>query len=505
MLPSYGIGPHTCDGAIVYNKGEDSTREELEMAQEFDLRSWIREQPHKGYAASLDDDDHFVLETDFATAAINFYDMAPDPEIVELHIEEKATGEAKFFLHFHPVDRSHSIQLFHEMVQALLSIQGHHRTEVLLCCTAGMTTSFFAERLNQVAEAMGLDWTFSAVSVTEAYEHGRDKAAILIAPQIGYQAERVQQVMGDVPVLKIPTATFAAYDAAGCLEWVREELAVREREAARQTTEETDLQANNDGRILVVAAHAASGTVTIHHRVYDHGVVAAEGRVIKRRLTLADITDVIDTRLCSCRAGGKVDAVGVALPGAMRGGYVHIKKTREVDLTDGTDGFVMGDYFSERYDVPVLLCNNANAAALGWHVAHPEYQDVTFYSQATGWAMGGQGHVVAGRLVEGAHGNAGEIRLIVNRFSFSNPLHYNAFDPADVLEVVGQVLAMDCATYDPEVIALRCDLLPDMEEVAGELAKYVDRDQQPKLVHVCDYDEHILVGMLARCRQKLWA
>ena len=469
----------------------------------FDLRSWIREQPHKGYVANLDDDNHFVLETDHATAEVSFYDMAPDPEIVELRIEERANGETRFFLHFHPVERGHAIQLFREMVQALLAVGERRRTEVLLCCTAGMTTSFFAERLNQVAETMGLDWDFSAVSVTEAYEHGRDKAAILIAPQIAYQAERVQQVMGDVPVLQIPTAIFAAYDAAGCLEWVREELAARTQAASAQSNKNASCVECGDGRVLVVAAHAASGEAIIHHRVYDCGNVIAEGRVIKRRLTLADITDVIDTKLCTCKAGGLIDAVGVALPGAIRNGYVHIKVNREVDLTDGSDEFVMGDYFSARYSVPVILCNNANAAALGWREAHPEYDNVTFYSQATGWAMGGQGHVVGGRLVEGAHGNAGEIRLVVNRFSYSHPMHYNAFDPADVLETVGQVLAMDCATFDPQVVALRCDLLPNMEEVATELAKYVPRENQPELAHVDDYDECILVGMLARCRQKL--
>lgn len=468
----------------------------------FDLRSWIREQHHKGYAANLDDDNHFLLETEFATAEISFYDMAPDPEIVELRIEERATGEAKFFLHFHPVDREHSIQLFREMVQALLDVGARQRTEVLLCCTAGMTTSFFAERLNQVAEAMGLDWGFSAVSVTEAYEHGHDKAAILIAPQIAYQAERVQKVMGDVPVLQIPTALFAAYDAAGCLEWVRDELSAREKKTKKQNAEEPCACSDGDGRFLVVSVHAASGSVTLHHRVYNRGAVVSESRVKKRRLTLADITDVIDTQLCTCKAGGKVDAIGVALPGAVRNGYLHIKSTREVNLTDGSDGFVIGDYLSDRYDVPVILCNNANAAALGWREANPQYSDVTFYSQATGWAMGGQGHVVGGRLVEGAHGDAGEIRLIVNRFSFSNPLHYNAFDPTDVLETVGQVLAMDCATFDPEVVALRCDLLPDMGEVSDELAKYVPHHLQPRLVHVDDYDECILAGMLVRCRQE---
>lgn len=76
----------------------------------FDLRSWIREQSHVGYTADLTDDDHFVLETDYATAQVNFYDMSPEPEVVELHIEEKATGDAKFFLHFHATEREHATQ-----------------------------------------------------------------------------------------------------------------------------------------------------------------------------------------------------------------------------------------------------------------------------------------------------------------------------------------------------------------------------------------------------------
>ena len=474
------------------------------MAQEpFDFRSWIREQPQRGFVADLSDDDHFVLQTDFATAQINFYAMDPDPEVVEFNIEEKKSGEVRFFLHFHAVERDHAVQLYSEMTQTLVQLRNQESTEVLLCCTAGMTTSFFAQRLNQVAEAMGIDYTFSAVSVNEVYENGQNKAAVLIAPQISYEADRVRMAMGNVPVLAIPTAIFAAYDAGGCVEWLREELRQRSQTAEERAIEQATQGFNSDKRIVVVAVHAATDEVNLHYRLVDHGNVEQERKVIKRWLTLEDITDVIDTQVCICKGGGMVDAIGIALPGALHNGRLDLK-TRNVKLTDGTDDFVLADYLRERYAAPVVLCNNVNAAALGWYAGQDEYESVTFYSQAVGWAVGGQGHVIGGKLVEGAHGNAGEIKYVVDRFSYSHPLHYNPYDPADVIEMVGQMIAMDCATLDPEVVVLRCDLLSNMDEVATELEKYVPRELQPKLVKVRDYNEYILRGVLISCIQQLF-
>ena len=477
----------------------------------FDLRSWIREQRQAGYVADLTDDDHFTLSTDYATAQINFYDMSPDPEIVELHIEDKATGEAKFFLHFHAEEREHAIQLYREMVEVLIALKDEQTTEVLLCCTVGMTTSFFAERLNQVADAMGLDWHFSAVAVSEAFEHGRDKAAVLVAPQIGYQAARMQAAMPEVPVLAIPTATFASYDAAGCVEWLRGELTSRRRTTEERALEHVARGMVNDKKILVIASHAGPNNVAIRYRLYDCGNVALDREVVKRTLSVADLVDIIDTQVCTCKGGVKVDAIGIAIPGAIDDGMFDLGLSTMFDPGEGplaeylrdAREFDIARYFNERYEVPVFFCNNSNAAALGWYAGQDEFENVTLHSQATGWAVGGQGNVVNGRLVEGAHGIAGEIRHITDRLQYRHPLHFNAYDPADVLDMVGQMLAVACATYDPEVIALRCDILPDMDEVSEELARYIPRDRQPKLVHVDNYNECILLGMMVRCLQRL--
>ena len=475
------------------------------MSEEtFDFRSWMRSQSGP-YEADFSDPDHIRLETDYAVAQVNFYDMDPDPEIVEFHIENKADGETKFFLHFHATEQDHATGLFHEMVEALTALREQQATEVLLCCTAGMTTSFFADRMNQVVQTLGLDWTFSAVSVNEVYEHGADKAAILVAPQIAYMADRIAEVMRDVPVLRIPTATFASYDAAGCVEFVRDELRRRAQETEEQAATQLTCETKSAKRVLAIAVSMDGKGARLHYRLYDHGEITLSETVIKRRVTIRDLTDIIDTQVCSCSGKVNADVVGIAVPGVVRGGWLELAPRRTHDLTLGKNTFDLGGFFSERYDIPILIVNNTNCAALGWYGSQEEAQNVVVYSQPAGWAFGGQGIVLGGHLVEGAHGLAGENKVIVDEFGFSRPLRFNAYNPADVLELVGKVLAMDVATVDPDVVCLSCSLLPNMDEVAAELDKYVPREHQPRLVRVDDYNELILLGVMVYCLEKLKA
>ena len=43
------------------------------------------------------------------------------------------------------------------------------------------------------------------------------------------------------------------------------------------------------------------------------------------------------------------------------------------------------------------------------------------------------------------------------------------------------------------------DLLPDMDELHDELARWLPEGAVPELVHVCDYHERVLVGEYALC------
>ena len=59
---------------------------------------------------------------------------------------------------------------------------------------------------------------------------------------------------------------------------------------------------------------------------------------------------------------------------------------------------------------------------------------------------------------------------------------------------------MCCITVAaPEAIYVAVDLLPDMDELAAELARWLPEGTVPELVHVCDYHERVLVGEYALC------
>ena len=94
--------------------------------------------------------DGVRYESADAIALVNLYDF-DEQTTVEMRINKRSDDEAIFFLHFELVDLYRAKQLFAEMQEALCKYLNREITHVLLCCTCGMTTTFFANKLNETA------------------------------------------------------------------------------------------------------------------------------------------------------------------------------------------------------------------------------------------------------------------------------------------------------------------------------------------------------------------
>jgi PTS system cellobiose-specific IIB component len=72
---------------------------------------------------------------------------------------------------------------------------------ILLCCSAGMSTSLLVSKMEKSAQTIGLDCKIWAVGSTEVKNHLDQADVLLLGPQVRYLVGQLQQdVNGRIPV-----------------------------------------------------------------------------------------------------------------------------------------------------------------------------------------------------------------------------------------------------------------------------------------------------------------
>lgn len=104
----------------------------------------------------------------------------------------------------------------------------------------------------------------------------------------------------------------------------------------------------------------------------------------------------------------KIAGIGVSFPGHIN---VHTGKAAKAGALDFMDGTNLHDLFTSLTDLPVVVENDANCAALGerWRGAGQEFENFVCITVGTG--IGG-GIIVNGDLFRGVHFHAGEFGVI---------------------------------------------------------------------------------------------
>ena len=448
----------------------------------------------QGCSVEAPDGEHVRIHTEKATANVNFYELDPGaPEIVELNIiPADDPDNPTFFLHFEMDDLEHAQQLFDELTDTFSQLTARRTTRILLSCTSGLTTSFFAKRLAKVAATLSLDYEFEAKPIVQALEVAGEYEAVMLAPQVHMRRDEMVERHPGLVVFEIPGAVFGSYDAGTALRMLlnamsENALAARLEQADTRIVRKLD----NDRRILVISAAYGTKDSLYSYRVYDHGEVVLNGCVEKPGRSYCDVKDVLATvRLRGVDPSG-LDAIGLALPGVVDGSTVHM-----VSLDLGMPDFAK---MSEALGVPIFVENNANAAAVGCYVSQDQYENIALHRQPTGYCVGGQGLIVDGRLVRGNHGLAGEHGYLVQKLGGSDRLRKKGWTTEGALDLVSTYLMCCIGVAAPEAIYVAVDLLPDMDELHDELARWLPEGTVPELVHVCDYHERVLVGEYALC------
>lgn len=444
-----------------------------------DFKAYIRAGVREGCILDEASEKEWHLKTDYATGTVAFHEL----DIIELIITSLKTGENAFYLHFQLRDEDHAKGLFNEMNNALMAMKEKQKIRVLLSCTSGLTTSYFAQQLSKAADELQLDYEFSAVNFARLYETGFDYDVILLAPQIQYEYEKTKEIFRRKTVLKIPTSSFAGYKSGEVITMIMN--ALEEKKKADPETEAIRSAFSNDRRILCIGLINHFDSYRIGYCIYDHGKKTLDKEVIKETHSWNDIEDLLDYALARHE---NIDAIAIAYPGIIYHGHIHHPDYR----LDNT--FNMGRYLEHKYGHIVVLINDVNAMALGYHALYEDTDNMVFVFQPRGYYVSGAGLIMDGRLYRGWRSAAGEIGRLIPAMVEKPEIRIN--DPAGALEIVSKELLAFITAAAPEKIVLYSELTPDVSEIRREIGKYIDEDYIPEIIWTDRLKTFILPGAM---------
>ena len=423
-------------------------------------RKWILEQTDNAYSIREKSEDEIDFVTDAAVGHVQFYHL--EYEICALTIESEKADEPLFFLHFEIKDLDHAKDLFTQMIATLKKAGENTKVKVLLSCTSGFTTSFFADKLNEAASTLSLDYDFSAVPYTELFEAAQNKDIVMLAPQIGYLLKKAQEVLKDKIIIQIPASVFATYNVTQTIELIKEKL------AERQKTEEVVEDIHDpewDSSIAIVAIIRRNRRFEIHYRGADLEKPIQRGVAIKDELNLKDLEDVLDVLLIRHpQIKGNVYEGRLTLPSV---------KIFDVDI--------VGE-FTKKYGRTIILCNDANAVAVGYYANHRDCGNLLAYYHPLGNVVGGAGLVINDMPVFGKMDFAGECANYIKTLNFSEDRYELARTPEGIVELITKLVLPMVCTIGPDTLAVYCDLLTDPEELKNSLKKYIPERHLPEIV-----------------------
>lgn len=466
-------------------------QENKELVRAF--RDWVlthKGDDYKTYA--LDNAEQaIVFETDYCRGEVAFYPY----DIIQLSVVNKKSQENVFYLHFQMHTQEHARDLFSQMLEVVQSMTAKPRVRVLLCCTSGMTTGYFAEKMNQTAGLLDLDYTFAAVPYHSLYRTGGQYDAIFLAPQISYQLDTVRRALPHSLVNDIPSKMFAGYDVRQFLELIEKSLSEREENPARAAEVSPSPQSQEEihHNILTIAlVREGQNRFRFAVRLYGpQGVVLYNNDVIKHRLSMEDICDICDTAFIHNQ---DVHAVCIAMPGIITNGRVTL-------VSMGIEQMDVEGYLTQRYHRHFIVANDANCIALGYFSSQEQYHSMALLFQPVIGNVGGMGYIFRGQVIEGRNNVAGEIQYMPAADGRRAAQEWGTPEGARLL--AGQILAAVISLNGPDLLLIASKLLSNIDKLREEIARYVPEDYLPEIRYIDTVREYMLLGAMITCVRSL--
>ena len=447
---------------------------------------WILNQKNRLYRCFQDPDNHqiIILENEDSQGIITFNKY----NIIELTVVNKIKHKTEFYLHFQMKNLHHAKHLFEEMVKTIKKISTTPSTKILLCCSGGLTTGYFAEKINEISRLLDLDIEARATRYLDVYEKGLNYDYVLLAPQISYLCANIQKVLKEQKVLKIPPKVFAKYDVLNLIRFISNYN--DERNLINKDSDRLLIKRNVelDTMILCLSVYKNSGKVYIDYRIYDKNKkIIYQNEIIKQTIAIEDIYDVLDIVLVNY---DKIEKIAISLPGVVDSGKVvstFVVNANNIDLAKE---------LKRKYQKEFIIANDINAAAIGYYGVQDIYDSFCFLFQPIGLDAG-LGTVINGELIQGNFHLAGEVKFLPLELS-ENKAELNK-TPEGINELVYKMIVTISCIIAPEVFVIYSDMVNDVDLIKTKVEQIFNKDVANftvKIVKVEYLQEYILAGLM---------
>lgn len=446
--------------------------------------TYIINNPPEFCKVQKEDDMHFRIEMQEAIGEINFYD-SKDSLITELLISKKTDDDICFYLHFELNDFDRAIELYHEMRVCFKEIIEMRTTEILLCCTSALTTTFFSNKMNDAVKLLGKPYSFSATSYNTLLQKAEKADIILVAPQIAFRLDEISRIYENKITLAVPPKIFASYNVGAMIDLIDQSLAKKNTPIVPGNKDSIpDKPIPKATNTLAIAVYLNNRNVHIKYMVSNSKKIVHVETVRKKSLdAVKDICDIIDT---IGTRGFFVDMISISIPGIINEGHVDMPGFISYSLN-------FEKYLTDRYHTPVILSNDVNAAVAGYAYTMEYSCNIGLLFQPLA-PYGGVGISIRDNVITGKHNIAGEIKYLVDRTSDDNI----AITPDNILKNVVFTIRTVIAIIDPDLLILCSKYTPDAEIIKERLLEIFPPNYIPQIVLINEDEllDYMLYGTL---------
>ena len=448
------------------------------------FREWINNQKRDYYHLhqSETDPDAIIIENEYCYSYVTFNPQC----IIELCVMNKRTDEMAFYLHFQFKTLKHAISLFEEMDQCIKKMVDQPMCRLLLCCSGGMTTAFFADKIKNGIKVLNLNMEVAATSYQKIYNVAQNYDVILLAPQVSFRLSEVEGVLKNKRVYALSPALFGKYDVGNTITFLEDEL-YKEKEV--QSQQENPLPIKQmlkaHQQVLALAFIQLDQKVRLVSRLYDkNDMILEDFEVYKNTISVDDIVDLINTILYGYP---DIELISLSLPGVVYNGVVTLKKY-------GLNECHLQAFLEEKYSQKIVINNDVNTIVMGYFASQDDYESISFLYQARIGGTGGVGHIHRGHLIKGRHNIAGEIQYLP--ISFSENYQEIKKTPEGALEWTTKYCLGITSMVAPDAIIIYNRLISKSDDVKKEMEKYMPKSYIPDLIKIESLKEYMLIGCI---------